>query len=84
MKVREAVPLVKILRNDTVQAKPYTLVAIEYEVPKGAYWAYGFSKCSPRDDWNSDLGVTIARNRAVFAAAADIADSSSGACPREE
>lgn len=76
MKTREAVPLVKVLDNETVQQRPYTMVSIVYEGPGGISGrAIGFARCNWRDRWNRNLGVTIARNRAVFNAAAEIAAS---------
>ena len=41
--------------------KPYTVVLVWY----GVRDAIGVAKCNPRDQWNPDLGFTIAKSRAI-------------------
>jgi len=76
VKVREAVPLVKVICNKCVDQRPYTMVELQWQgLDDTIHTSYGFARCNWRDRWDRELGVTIARNRAVFDAAAQIAAS---------
>ena len=78
MKTREAVPLVEVLGNRVIQQKPWTCVVLHWAKKgenKKTYESSGFARCNWRDWFDKDLGVTIARNRAIFNAAAEIAAS---------
>ncbi|MCK9356993.1 MAG: hypothetical protein M0R22_07630 [Dehalococcoidia bacterium] len=57
----------RVCRADTLLSrKPYTVMQVTY----GYYKTIGVAKCSPKDQWNEQLGRTIAMGRAVAEIAA--------------
>ena len=50
-----------VKKMSCVSQKPYTTVAIEH----GGQKYHGFSKCSPKDHWDPDIGFSIALSRAI-------------------
>lgn len=55
----------EITKTEIWQDAPYTAVGIIAYRRGSMRAAYGFSKVLPWEEWNEELGVTIARGRAV-------------------
>ena len=66
---------IKLYAGTLIQVGPYTCVeVVAYQgKPYIQSHAYGFSKCSPRDKFNPDIGLAIALSRAATDAAKKLA-----------
>lgn len=56
-----------IKRPAVIVRQPYVMVEVQYKGQRG----HGFSKCSPRDTFDEDIGFSIAVSRAL----ADVKDA---------
>jgi hypothetical protein len=63
---------------DRVQRAPYTFVRVKACLDDQDWWAVGFAKCNPVDEWIPMMGFEIAFGRAINTIARDVLARRSG------